>query len=108
MGNFDPMVELTNGQIDKATKFLASGSVGIVQAKVYEVIGETGTYLVTVFPEDDPNYTHTCTCPRIGTCSHIYAAMLFDKELDKAVAKAMKKMDPTDKKVRRHLKAVRP
>jgi uncharacterized Zn finger protein len=103
---------MTTGQIDKATKFLVNGKVHIQSATVYEVEGETGNYVVTIFPEDS-NLHHSCTCPRIGTCSHIAAAMLFDRELHKRIDEnlglAGKKKKPKGSKSKakkRHLKPV--
>jgi uncharacterized Zn finger protein len=111
LGNYDPLTEMTTGQIEKATKFLVNGKVRIEAATVYEVEGETGNYVVTIFPEESKLH-HTCTCPRIGTCSHIAAAMLFDKELHKVIdeklgvdkKKRAKTSKPRAKK--RHLKTV--
>lgn len=110
MGNFDPYNgPQTKGQIEKATKFLTTGRVHIQAATVYEVEGDSGMYIVVIFPEDS-KINHSCTCPRIGTCSHISAAMLFDQKLHEAIDENIEKHNARlarqEKRIKRHLKAV--
>jgi predicted DNA-binding transcriptional regulator AlpA len=56
----------------EADRLIAEGRVREVPARVYTVMGDHATYLVTLA---DGGADRSCTCPATGDCSHMAAAL---------------------------------
>jgi uncharacterized Zn finger protein len=71
--------QLIQRRVRKALRLRASGGVDEIHAgRIFRVRGDHGTYLVVV------TETAECTCPAVGTCAHITAALLEIRATDAA------------------------
>lgn len=83
MGLYIEDLPPSQATINKAARFIETGSIARLEARVYTVDGDTGTYAVVIYKGVDADIRHTCSCEARTTCAHILAAMKLSARLDK-------------------------